>query len=184
MGLGYVELLIEQQIDGPALAAAAAASMLPAASKKTIPANFFDKIGKKMLIRASGRISSVITNPGTARFDVRMTGTIVFDSLAILLDTVAAHTNVGWNLEIELTCRAIGAAGNLYGRGRWECEDILGTPAASPKGVLAAILPWNTFPAPGANFDTTVAQIVDVFFTQTLATGSFRCDDFSLWALN
>jgi len=94
MSLGYGEMLIEQQIDGTAKAAAAAASILPAASVKTLPANFFDRIGKKLIVRASGRISTVITTPGTTLFDVRMTGTVVFTSLAILNDTVAAHTNV------------------------------------------------------------------------------------------
>jgi hypothetical protein len=34
----------------------------------------------------------VITTPGTARFDLRIGAVVAFDSLAILLDTVAAHT--------------------------------------------------------------------------------------------
>jgi hypothetical protein len=172
MSLGYRKTLISAQVDGTALTAAAAASCIPAAAKYTIPANTFDTIGKQLLIKATGRISSVITTPGTARFDVRLGGTVVFDGLAILLDSVAAHTNVGWVLEILLTLRAVGGSANFMGQGTWTCEDILGVPATAPKGVLTAILPWNSAPAVGSNVDTTTALQLDLQFTQTVATGS------------
>jgi len=177
------ETLITSQVDGAALTAAAAASAIPAAAKYTLPANFFS-IGKQLLVKASGRISSVITTPGTARYDVRFGATVVFDGLASLLDSVAAHTNVGWTLEILLTCRAIGATGNLFGQGTWTCEDLLGVPATAPKGVLSAILPWNSAPAVGNNFDTTTSQVVDLFFTQTAATGSMTVHQYSLISPN
>lgn len=179
----WQETLITAQVDGTALTAAATASMIPAAAKYTLPANFF-QIGTKLRIRAQGKISSLITTPGTARFDVRLGGTVVFDGLAILLDTVAGHTNVGWVLEIELTCRAIGAACNFMGHGTWVCEDILGVPATAPKGCLTAILPWNSAPAVGSNVDSTTSLQVDVQFTQTAATGSLTCQQFELAALN
>lgn len=184
MSKGYQETLVNSQIDGATLTAAAAASCIPAAAKFTLPANFFDQIGKAIRITAWGKISSVITTPGIARFDARLTGTVVFDGLAVLLDTVAAHTNVGWKLEITLTCRAIGTAGNLQGQGAWFCEDILGTPASSPKGALQAMLPWNSAPAVGANFDTTIAQVLDLFFTQTVATGSLTVQQYIVESLN
>lgn len=180
----WQETLVTSQVDGSALTAAATASMIPAAAKYTLPANFFSVIGKQLLIRATGRISTVITTPGTARFLVVFGATTVFDSLAILPDTVAAHTNVGWVLEILLTCRAIGTSGNLMGQGTWTCEDILGVPASAPKGVLTAILPWNSAPAVGSNFDTTATQQVDLQFTQTVATGSITCHQYALIAQN
>ena len=185
MGLSkWQETLITSQIDGAALTAAAAATMLPAAAIFTLPANFFDVPGKQIRIQASGRISSLITTPGTARYDVRLGGTVVFDGLAVLLDTVAGHTTVGWALDILLTCRVIGATANLFGSGLWTSEDILGVPASAPKGVLSAVLPWNTTPAVGSNFDSTVSQTVDMFFTQTAATGSMTCHQYSLQAMN
>lgn len=187
MGLwanSFWETLIEAQGDGSALTAAAAATCIPAAAKFTLPANFFNRIGKQLIIRASGRITSVITTPGTARYDVRLGGTVVFDSLAVLLDSVAAHTNVGWTLEILLTARAIGASGNLMGQGTWTSEDILGVPATAPKGVLSAILPWNSAPAVGSNFDTTASQQIDLFFTQTAATGSQTLHQYSVISPN
>jgi len=111
---------------------------------------------------------------------------IVFDGLAILLDTVAAHTTVGWFLEILLTCRAVGSgtATNFMGQGKWTCEDILGVPATAPKGVLTAILPWNTAPAVGTGFDNTAANAVDMFFTQTVATGSMTVHQYMVESLN
>jgi hypothetical protein len=190
MSLGYRKCLASSQIDGPALTAAAAATCLPAAAKTTLPINTFDVIGKQLLITASGRISSVITTPGTARFDVRLGGTVVFDSQAILLDTVAAHTNVGWYLQILMTLRSLGAAAapvtaNFMGQGIWTCEDILGVPATAPKGVLSAILPWNAAPAVGGNVDTSTALSLDLFFTQTVATGSMTlhqyCAELIAW---
>src|SRR4051812_5130545 len=172
MTLGYWKSLVTAQVDGSALTAAAAASALPAAAKYTFAPNFWDKIGMQVRVKASGRISSLITTPGTARFDLRFGSNVVMDSLAILLDTVAAHTNVGWELELLGTLRAIGASANFMWAGRWTCEDILGVPATAPKGVLSAILPWNSAPAVGANFDSTATQQADLFFTQTVATGS------------
>lgn len=179
------EVLITGQGAGPTLTSAAAATMLPGQAKFTLPANFFGYVGKMVKVTAYGIISSVITTPGTARFDIRLGGTVVWDSQAILLDTVAAHTNVGWKLEVDLVCRTDGASANLWGQGVWTCEDILGVPATAPKGVLSAILPWNTDPPTvGNNFDATAAQQVDSFFTQTVGTGSMTCEMFMLEALN
>jgi hypothetical protein len=179
----FQETLITASIDGTAVTAAAATTLLPAAAKATLPANFW-AVGKQVAIKASGRISSLITTPGTARFDVRFGGTVVFDGLAILLDSVAGHVSVGWYLDILLTCRAIGTTANLMGQGYWTCEDILGVPATAPKGVLSAILPWNSAPAVGGNFDSTVSQQVDLFFTQTAATGSVQLHQYSLISMN
>lgn len=179
------ETLITAETDGTAVTAAAAATLLPTNAKITLPNNFF-YIGRKLQIRASGRISSVITTPGTARFDVRVGAVVAFDGLAILLDSVAAHTDVPWWLEIDLTCRAVGSGTSttLFGTGRWTCEDILGVPASAPKGVLTAILPWNTAPAVGTGFDNTAANTLDLFFTQTVATGSCQLHTYEVISCN
>jgi hypothetical protein len=161
----WVDVLTVGVTDGPTLTAAAAASCIPTPNKITLPNNFFE-VGKVLRITMAGRISSVITTPGTARFDVRIGNVVAFDSQAILLDTVAGHTNMPWKLQIELTCRAVGAGTvtQLFGIGTWQCEDILGTPAASPKGALVAMLPWNAAPALGTGFDNTISAALDCFF--------------------
>lgn len=180
----WQETLITSQVDGGAITAAAATSMLPAAAKFTLPANFF-AIGKQLKITASGRVSTVVTTPGTMRFDVRFSGTVVFDSQAVALITANAYTNVGWWLEIWLTCRVIGTAANLMGQGRLEAMNIQGgSTAAAPQASATAQLPWNTAPAVGNNFDSTTTQQVDVFFTQTVATGSLTCHQYRLESIN
>jgi hypothetical protein len=175
MSVGYWETLAVLKASGTALTAAARASLTQGANatgfRYTMPGNRL-RIGDVLRLDASGRISSLITTPGTARFDLSMGGTAIMDSLAILLDSVAAHTNVLWVLEMQGTVVADGTTANMQWWGKWTCEDILGVPATAPKGVLTAMLPWNTPPTVSANFDSTVSQLIDLQFTQTVATGS------------
>lgn len=190
MGLNtWHETLAQSVTDGPTLTAAARASCIPTADRIVLP-NYYFSLRKTLRFSMSGRISSLITTPGTARFDICMGSagtTIVWDSLAILLDTVAAHVNVTWFLEVELVCRAVGASTLTTffpSKAIFTCEDILGVPASAPKGVLAATLPWNTAPVIGAGMDNTAASAIDVFFTQTVATGSLTVHNYRLDALN
>jgi len=182
---GWPESLISTAVDGVAVTAAAATTLLPPAGLFTLPQNFFSAPGKKLQIKASGRATTVATTPGTFRFDVRFGGTVVFDSLAIALVVTNAYTNVGWWLDIELTSRLIGAVGNCMGQGTFTSPNVLGSAnVAMPIGGVTAMLPWNTAPAVGGNFITTAAQQVDLFFTQTAATGSFQLHQFELIAKN
>ena len=131
-GQSFVEELIEAQGDGSALTAAAAASALPPAALYTLPANFFNRIGKRIRVLASGRISCVITTPGTARFDLRFGGTVVFDTLAMNLNVVA-KTNVHWALDVILTCRAIGTSANTDPTERSNSPEIIRMPVPSAR---------------------------------------------------
>jgi len=178
--LTWGETLITSQVDGAAVTAAAATTLLPAAAKKTLEPNFFKTLGQQLIIRASGRVSTVITTPGTFRVDVRFGGTVVFDGLAVALATADAYTNVGWWLEIVLTLRALGTSANLMGQGRLDLPNAAGAAATPPKGALTAMLPWNSAPAVGANFDSGASQVVDLFFTQTAATGSCTLHQYAL----
>lgn len=180
----WVQVVTNSQVDGSALTAAAAASMLPAQAKYTFPQNYFSDIGQMVHVRASGRYSVVITTPGTLRFDLRLGGTVIFDSLAIALDSSAAYTNVGWYLDVLLTVRAVGSAGNFMGQGTLVATGIAGQIATPPKGALTAILPWNSAPAVGNNVDFTTALQLDAFFTQTVATGSMTCHQYVAETLN
>ena len=183
------ENIVQSVTDGPTLTAASRATCIPTANRIVLPNAFF-YVGRRIKFTLSGRISSVITTPGTARYDICMGSagtTIVFDSLAILLDSVAGHTNVKWELDVELVCRAVGATTLTTffpQKAQWCSEDILGVPATAPKGVLAAILPWNTAPVIGAGMDNTAASAIDVFFTQTAATGSMTVHSYSVDVTN
>lgn len=162
--------------DGPTLTAAAAASLLPTYAPTVVPAGYF-QIGRVWRLTATGRISCAVTTPGTARFDVRLGSVTVFDSLAIPLNIVA-KTNVSWFLDVLLTCRSAGTgtSATLFGHGRWLSEANINTavPATGP-GPGGCLIPFNTAPVVGTGFDSTIANALDVRFTQTVATGSMTC---------
>lgn len=185
MSLGYWETLASVQADGTALTAAARASMLQGAAKTglyTLAANRL-RVGDVLHIRASGRISSVITTPGTARFDLSfgVAGTAVMDTLAILLATAVARTNVPWILDMEGIVRAVGSTGNMFWQGYYLSDDSVGAGVASAgPGPGGCTLPFNTAPVIGSNVDMTVAQILDFNFTQTAATGSVQLHNYAL----
>lgn len=165
--------IVQATADGPTLTAAAAATCLPTPAVVTLPNSFFDRVGKQLRITASGRISCVVTTPGTARFDVRLGGTVVFDSLAIPLNIVA-KTNVGWWLDVLLTCRTTGSGtvATLMGQGKWTSEAGVGAVLPTVAGSAPFTLPFNSAPAVGNGFASISALALDLFFTQTVATGS------------
>jgi len=173
--------LFTQQAAGPTLTAAAAASMLVAASpasgqnRVTLPAGLL-KVGDTLNFKARGIISCVVTTPGTARFDIRFGGTVVFDTGALNLNIVA-KTSVPWTLDVDLVVRSIGAttAATLWGQGTWVSEAVIASPANSAGGNGLLNVPVSSL-AVSSGFDSTVANVFDSFFTQTVATGSLTCE--------
>jgi hypothetical protein len=168
-----VQVIASSYTDGPTLTAAAAASCLPTYVPTTLPAGYW-QIGRIWRVYWCGRISSVITTPGTARFDIRLGGVVAFDSGAISLDT-AARTTVPFEYEAIMTCRAVGSgtSANLIGWGHWHAIDHLnehghGNSVNYPSGT----------PAVGTGFNSASALTLDSFFTQTVATGSMTLHQF------
>jgi len=177
------ETLITAKVDGPTLTAAARATCLPTAAVITLPNNFW-QIGKKMRINAAGRISCVVTTPGTARFDLAVAAVVAFDTGALNLNIVA-KTTVPWFLEIDLTCRAEGSgtSANLIGNARFISEAVIASPLPAVGGVGTLLAPVGT-PAVGTGFDSTLANTLNLFFTQTAATGSMTLHQYEVIALN
>lgn len=185
MSIGYWETLASISGDGTALTAAARASALQGAGGKqglfTLGANKL-RVGDVLDIWASGRISSVVTTPGTARFDLSfgVGGTACFDTLAMPLNIVV-QTNVPWSLHAVGTVRAVGNVGNIFWQGVWASTASLNTAAVATgpwTGVIT--VPYNTAPVVGANVDMTIANILDFNFTQTAATGSMTLHEYVL----
>lgn len=178
----YVPLLIATT-DGPTLTAAAAASAIATANRLTLPTNYWIP-GKQWKVKVQGRISCAVTTPGTAQFDLRLgpSGNIsVFSTGAINLNVVA-KTTVPFDLEIDLTCRAVGSgtSSNLFGIGKFTSEALVGAPVNSVGGNGVLMVPVGA-PAVGTGFDNTAANIVDLFFTQTVATGSMTVHTMEIW---
>lgn len=176
----WVEPFIFTAEDGSALSnTTTATSILPASRKFTLPSYFFDTIGKSLKIRASGRISTAASTPGTLTLDVRFGSVIVFNGGASGTLATSA-TNLTWVFEAILTCRAIGAStsANMIGTG------IL-TSAALSATTPVMLLPTSA-PAAGTGFDSTAAQTIDFFATWSAASASnsITCHQFSVLALN
>lgn len=175
----WSETLISAQVDGTALnTSTTATSILPPAAKFTIPANFFS-IGKVLRVTANGRISTT-TGPPTITLDLRFGSTVVFNGAAVT--TVASLTNKSWELMALLTCRAIGTSANLIGVGKLTSSIVVGSTGGAAN---TAVLP-DSAPAVGSNFDSTLAQIVDLFATWSAsnASNSIQLHGFTLEALN
>lgn len=184
MSLGYWETLASVPADGTALTAIARASLLQGGAKPGLYTLLPNKlrIGDVLRIDAFGRISCVITTPGTSRFDLSagVAGTAFFDTLAMPLNVVA-KTNVMWRLEALGIVRAVGSSANIFWSGAWFSEANINTalPATGP-GPGGQNVPYNTAPVVGANFDHSISQILDFNFTQTVNTGSCTLHGYAL----
>lgn len=181
------EVIVSGNTDGPTLTTAARASCIPTANRIVLPNNFF-YVGRTIRILMSGRISCAVTTPGTARFDVCLGSagtTIVFDTLALNLNVVA-KTTVPWLLDVTLVCRAVGngTTTTFFPLACvFQSEAVVGAPLPTVGGNGALIVPVGT-PAVGAGMDNTAASILDVFFTQTVATGSMTVHNYLVEVLN
>jgi hypothetical protein len=165
-GSGYAQTLITAQSDGTSRASfTTAITILPDHARYTVPANFFF-IGKKWRVTASGRISNVVTAQPTFQFLFKLGPTsniTVFDGGTMTCSTTA-HTTVPWSLEIDLTCRAVGAAASLMGQGRvWSRAFVVSGATADSVNTHTTLMIPATTPAVGTTFDSTVANIADLF---------------------
>jgi hypothetical protein len=166
----WVESFRVAQVDGPALVSSASAtSLLQVAQKKRLdPGTLL--VGSKLIIKAHGRVS-VSGAALNLTLDVRFVGApdsaspttvVVANGGAMAMTTTGAKTDVAWNLEWELVCRAIGASANLMHQGEFKSE-AFGTSAVVGEAKMR-LLPAST-PAVGSNFDSSQIQVVDLFGT-------------------
>ena len=166
--LSYSWMPMASQVDGAALTGSTTpTSLLPSSAKFTLPANFLS-IGTTLRFRAAGRITTVVTTPGTLTLDIRFGSVIVATSQALALNIVA-KTNVTWRLKWDLTCRAIGGgtSANFMHVGEWMSEAVIGSPLPSVGGVGEFTIPASA-PAVGTGFDSTAAQQIDFFGTWSI----------------
>lgn len=178
----WFQTLITQQVDGTAVSATTSqTSVLAGAAKFNLPANIL-KVGDWITIRAGGRISTVVTTPGTVTWAVKFGSVEVFNSGALAQNTTA-QTNATWNMTIELLVRSIGAStsATLFGIGEYRTRAAVGSAAVATSGILIQPMP-DTSPTVGTGFDSTTSNIVDLLVTPSVNSGtnSIRCDFFTL----
>jgi hypothetical protein len=164
-------------------------TILPAAARRTIPANYF-YVGQQLRLIATGRISNIVTTPGTLTLALMLgpTSNIAAFSTGAMQLSTTAHTNVAWWLEALLTVREIGSSttANLFGQARFTSQAASLTAVADSTTTPATLLGPNSAPAVGTGFDSTVANIADLFATFSVANSgnSIQTHQYSLQALN
>lgn len=182
-------LLYAQRVDGPTITAAGAISAIVSASavegqyQPIIPGGLLvERTSLRLLAR--GIISCVVTTPGTARFDIRMGSTVVFDTGALNLNIVA-KTSVPWTLDVDLTVEKVGKGTltQFMGIGTFASEAVVGAPLPTVGGNGILNVPVSSI-ALGTGFDNSIANTMDLFFTQTLGTGSMTLKTCKIWIDN
>lgn len=183
MSIGYFETLTTLKADGTALTAAARASATQGASatgaRYTMPGGKLS-IGDYLFFLAGGRLSCAVTTPGTFRLDLSFGGTANYDSLAITLNTTV-QTTVPWSAIVWGRVTETGTTGNIFWQGLITSTAFLNVAAVATGPFAGGItVPFNTAPVIGPNVDMTVSQLIDLQFTQTVATGSFTLHTYLL----
>jgi len=141
-------------------------SLLPAAAKFTIPANFF-QIGSVLRITLCSQVSNVATTPGTLNLKVKFGSTAVFTGGAQQLSTTV-HTTLPHWWDVLLTCQVIGSSAVFMGQGRSMGQMCLRSGAdLATDGVE---MTPNSTPAQGTAFDSTATQVVDLTATMSTTT--------------
>lgn len=168
-GKGFKE--VYQQLPGAATALTASTTQTSlflgqTGEMSTLGAGYFDRLGKTMDVDIAGKISTVVTTPGTLTLKLRFivpggAGIDVWTSGALALN-VAAKSAVPWKLSGKLNCRSIGSGtlATLMGILTFTSEAYVGSGAATAGGVASVLVPLAV--AVGAGFDSTSAQIIDV----------------------
>jgi hypothetical protein len=185
----WQSILISAQSDGTALnTSTTETSILPTQARIVLPANFFTYPGQTLRMRAMGRVSNIVTTPGTLTFKTKFNTTpIAVASSGALALNVAAKTSVTWILDWDLTCRTVGGgtSATIMFSGQWQSESVIGSPAAGAGGASSHIFPAST-PAVGTGFDSTVANLIDLTaqWSVSNAGNSIQLHSYKLESLN
>lgn len=181
----WQQLLASAPVDGTAVSGTSEGSLL--ASKVTLPAGFIFYEGQALRVRAAGRISNIVTTPGTLtlRFKMGPTSTIVAAASSAMQLNAVAKTNVTWILDWDFTVRSVGPATSctLMHTGMWTSESVVGSPVPASGGAGQHMIPASA-PAVGTGFDSTVANVVDLTAQFSLTGNSIQAHSFKFESLN
>jgi len=167
--------------DGTAVTAAAETALVP---DYTLPAGIM-RPGDRLKYVLFGRMSTVITTPGTWTWQLRwggVGGTSLASSGAIVPDPTAASTNVAWRVEFNMVIRTIGLTGTAITWGQLWHNDIDDGAAAVGNLQTALSNQMAVFPnaAAAVTIDTTTSKALTPTITPSVATGSITCHDWYL----
>ena len=148
------------------------ASIIHSTAKPVIAAQEMVKAGQVFRVTVTGRISTVVTTPGTLTLDCRLGSAVVFNGGAMALN-VNAQTNATFKFifHLRLVTLGSGATATVIGTGQFISRAVIGAAAVGVGGAGALMLP-DTAPVVGTGFDSTIAQTVDVFATWSIANAA------------
>lgn len=183
----WTGLLVSANADSTAFnTSTAETSLLVTHAKFALPANFLTYPGQALRIRAMGRISNIVTTPGTLTLRVKFGATAVASTPAFALNTTA-KTNVTWILDWDLTLRSVGGgtSATFIHSGQWQSESYVGSPASSAGGPGTGMIP-ATAPAVGSGFDSTIANVIDLTaqFSVSNVGNAMQSHSYKLESLN
>ena len=166
-GAGYGSTFLQmmepfQVADGTTLSTSVTETVISSDSLLTLPANVFANPGKTFWCRFMGKVSNIVTTPGTVTFRIRfggsgITGTQLAATGAVNFRTTASTDNL-WYVEIIMKALATGPATNslsilTYG------ESFIANSAYAVADIASASLPpAGTSLATVASMDGTIAQ--------------------------
>ena len=165
-------IIASASADGTALTnSTTATSILHGSGIGTIPAGAL-QVGSQIKMLLRGRMSTVVTTPGTLTFDMRL-GSVIISALGALNLNTAAQTNASWELELLATIRALGSGtvANALVTGKFTSRALVGSAVVASGGNGIIVLP-DTAPAVGTGFDSSAAQAVNVFAAWSVANAA------------
>jgi len=187
----WVETIVSHQSGGTSFGTyTTSKSVINPQALYTIPPGFMT-IGKALEIDIMGGIGTLVTTPGTITFEVKLgpTANIVVFTTGTMQLNATAHTNLPFWVKILLTCRAVGSttAANLMGQA-WAMGTMFTVTAAQTDGVNSQTIMAapKTAPAVGTGFDSTVANILDLWvgFSISDAANTIKIEQYTVKALN
>lgn len=168
----YPLVLASASADGLALTnSVVATSIMPASAIATLAAGTL-QIGSLIKVSLRGRISTLVTTPGTLTLDLRLGGVVASAFGAVALNIVA-QVNAHWEATFMAVVRAVGTgtAANALCTGNFTSRAVIGSPAVGVGGIGEIMLP-DTAPAVGIGFDTSLALVINCFATWSVASAS------------
>jgi hypothetical protein len=166
------------QADGPTTALSVSEQVLSQDTILTLPQNWFGLAGKRVWFRAMGKMSNVVTTPGTVTFKLRwstpgvgITGNLLATTGAIPFAPVAATDNLWW-VDVWVVCEAPSQTTtslSLLAYGQAHIANIV-DPGTTGADRLSYMPPAGTALANVTTLDGTVQKALTLTVTFSVAT--------------
>jgi hypothetical protein len=157
-------------------------ALYPVGAFPALGGQYFARPGKKIKIRAFGRITTVLT-PGNLVLALLYgngtdaNGVTICSSAAVALS--ASQTNLSWEAVFEVHCRTTGPTGTLFGTGR-----ALFNNAVLANTLQPLLIPASA-PAASASCDLTASNIISLQASRSGSTAeTMQIHDLEVVAMN